>query len=109
MSSGSAFRGERKLLHILEDVVQPQASGTDTRELDDDNEKVRREVVQYSADVVNLEGDSWDNLNPLQWWAASMIRYPRLSQLATKYLSPPATSVPSEQAFSAAGNIVNAK
>jgi len=53
MSSGSAFRGERKLLHILEDVVQPQASDTDIIELDDDNEKARREVVQYSADVVN--------------------------------------------------------
>ena len=78
-----------------------------TTELDDNNEKARREAVQYSADVVNLEGETWDNLNPLQWWAASMIRQLWLSQLATKYLATPATSVPSEQAFSAAGNIVN--
>ena len=108
-SSRLTFRGEKKLLHILEDVVQPQASSTDASDVPDDDEKARREVAQYSADVLNLEGDEWDNLNPLQWWASSMMRYPRLSQLATKYLAPPATSVPSEQAFSAAGNIVNIK
>ena len=66
-------------------------------------------MAQYSTDVHNLEGDEWDNLNPLQWWASSAMCYPRLSQLATKYLAPPATSVPSEQAFSAAVNIVNIK
>jgi len=38
-----------------------------------------------------------------------IMRYPHYSQLAMKYLAPPATSVPSEQAFSAAGNIVNIK
>lgn len=108
-SSRSIFHGERKLLHILEDVVQPQASSTDTSDIPDDYEKARREVAQYSADVLNLEGDEWDNLNPLQWCASSMMRYPCLSQLATKYLAPPATSIPSEQAFSAAGNIVNMK
>ena len=83
------------LLHILEDVFQPQASSTDVSDVPDDDEKARREVAQYSADVLNLEGDKWDNLNPLQWWTSSMMRYPRLSQLATKYLAPPATSVPS--------------
>jgi len=41
-----------------------------------------------------------------QSFTAAMIRYPWLSQLATKYL---ATSVPSEQTFSAAGNIANIK
>ena len=37
------------------------------------------------------------------------MHYPHLSQLATKYLAPPATLVPSEQAFSSAGNIVDIK
>ena len=108
-SSKSTFRGERKLLHILEDVVQPQASSKDPSDVPDNDEKARREVALYGTDVHNLEGDEWDNLNPLQWWTNSAMRYPRLSQLATKYLAPPATSVPSEQAFSAAGNIVNIK
>ena len=108
-SSRSTFRGERKLLHTLEDVVQPQAISKDPSDVPENDEKARREVALYGTDVHNLEGDKWDNLNPLQWWASSVMRYPRLSQLATKYLAPPVTLVPSEQAFSAAGNIVNIK
>ena len=88
-------------------MVQPQASSKDPLDVPDNDKKARREVAQYSTGVHNLEGDEWDNLNPLQWWTSSAMRYPRLSQLATKYLAPPATSVLSEQAFSAAGNIVN--
>ena len=57
-SSRSTFCGERKLLHILEDIIQPQSSSTDAAEGDDDNEKARREVAQYTADVITLEGDS---------------------------------------------------
>ena len=34
-SSRSTFRGERKLLHILEDIVQLQASSTDATQGDD--------------------------------------------------------------------------
>ena len=88
------------MLRILEDVVQPQASSKDPSDVPDNDEKARREVALYSTDIHNPE-DEWDSLNPLQWWASSAIHYPCLSQLATKYLAPPATSVPSEQAFSA--------
>ena len=56
-SSRSTFRGERKLLHILEDVVQPQASSKDPSDVPDNDKKARREVAQYSAGVHNLEGD----------------------------------------------------
>jgi len=41
-------------------------------------------VVQYSAVVLNLENDEWDNLNPLLWWAGSIIQYFRLLQLGDK-------------------------
>lgn len=46
---------------------------------------------------------------PLTWWQTHQDTYPKLSLLARKYLSIPATSTPSERIFSTAGNIVSAK
>lgn len=44
--------------------------------------------------------------NVLNWWKLNSDKYPRLSILAKKYLSPPATSVPCERIFSCGGNII---
>lgn len=41
------------------------------------------------------------------WWQQNSILYPRLSKLAKKYLCVPASSVPSERMFSAAGRLVS--
>ena len=46
---------------------------------------------------------------PLHWWSAHQHLYPNVSKLARKYLCVVATSVPSEQLFSTAGNIVFVK
>lgn len=45
--------------------------------------------------------------NPLGWWSQNENRYYVLKDLAKKYLAVPATSAPSERAFSLAGNICN--
>ena len=47
--------------------------------------------------------------DPLQWWRLYKKDLQKLSSTARKYLSIPATSVPSERIFSVAGNIVSAK
>jgi len=46
------------------------------------------------------------NTNAYSWWAENKKQFPTLSQLARKLLALPATSVPSERAFSKAGHIV---
>ena len=47
--------------------------------------------------------------NSTRWWKNYSTQLPLLTILARRYLCIPATSVPSERAFSTAGNIVNAK
>lgn len=43
----------------------------------------------------------------LHWWSTHQHLYPNVSKLARKYLCVVATSVPSEQLFSTAGNVVS--
>ncbi|CAG8645813.1 7941_t:CDS:2 [Cetraspora pellucida] len=49
------------------------------------------------------------NDDPLEWWLKNRSSLPILAQLAHKYLSVPATSVPSERLFSDADNYILAK
>jgi len=46
------------------------------------------------------------NTNPLLWWKDHQKEYPILSLIAKDYLIIQATSVPAEQAFSVAGNMI---
>lgn len=45
--------------------------------------------------------------SPAAWWKVNEGRFPRVADLARKYLDIPGTSVPAERVFSAAGLTVN--
>lgn len=54
----------------------------------------------FQTETIDPEKD------PLVWWRDAKGIYPRLSNLARKYLCIPATSSSSERVFSTSGNIV---
>lgn len=66
-----------------------------------DEQKVESELERY---LRSPDADS--ESEPLDWWRLNEHNFPRLSQLAKKYLCIPATSTPSERIFSTGGNIV---
>ncbi|CAB5367680.1 unnamed protein product [Rhizophagus irregularis] len=53
--------------------------------------------------------DASFDIEPLSWWHAHSTEYPILSKMAQSYLSVQASSVPCEQLFSLAGNVVSKK
>lgn len=63
---------------------------------------VEKEVDSFLKDPPPLLDSS-----PTAWWKVNEGRFPRLTNLARKYLAIPNTSVPAERVFSAADLIVN--
>ena len=47
------------------------------------------------------------NENPIEWWHRNQNKYPKISQMAWKYLCIAATSAPSERMFSASGHLTS--
>lgn len=66
-----------------------------------DRDAIEVEIKSY---LQSVEVDA--EANPLEWWRLHQTNFPRLANLAKKYLCIPATSAPSERAFSTGGNIV---
>ncbi|XP_039679163.1 E3 SUMO-protein ligase ZBED1-like [Perca fluviatilis] len=65
------------------------------------HQAIASELHSYlQREILDAEED------PLKWWTESQRLYPRLSNLARKYLCIPATSSSSERVFSTSGNIV---
>ena len=95
-------------MSLLDDVINCKSkdgeSGDSAQFSDAERRKteVEKEMYNYLCLDTGL-------VNPLIWWRDNEKYFPRLSQLARKYLYVPATSVPSERVFSVAEHVVNEK
>ncbi|KAK6169740.1 hypothetical protein SNE40_020731 [Patella caerulea] len=89
----------------LNDLLGDLFTDTDMYDTTKDKEDaVNEEIVNFRRDIVIPM-----SANPLEWWRKNNANYPILSKLAMKYLSIPATSLPSERVFSTAGDILSAQ
>lgn len=66
-----------------------------------DRDAIEVEIKGYLQSL-QVDGET----NPLEWWRLHQANFPRVANLAKKYLCIPATSAPSERAFSTCGNII---
>lgn len=66
-----------------------------------DRDAIEVELQSY-LQALDVDGEA----DPLEWWKLHQANFPRVASLARKYLCIPATSAPSERAFSTGGNIV---
>jgi hAT family dimerisation domain. len=64
-------------------------------------QEVDDEVNKYWS-----SNDAAEDVKPLDWWRTHSTEYPNLSKLAADYLCIQASSVPCEQLFSVAGQIL---
>ena len=72
----------------------------------------RNPTIQFASTYLVSELDRYlalpaEESDPLLWWRVHEMEYPVVSKMARDYLSIQATSVPSEQAFSVAGNTIS--
>ena len=63
------------------------------------------ELDRYLREPVIKSKILTEQIDIYDWWQLNKHRYPHLYKLTLKYLSIPATSVPSERVFSKAGEI----
>ena len=66
--------------------------------------RVGKEVDRYMVEP--QEGPDTD---PLEWWKSRQNSYPLLTKTFRHYFNIPATSVPSERAFSLCSNVITKK
>ena len=86
------------LLDVITEIIA-NSSGQDTAS------STTSELDKYLNDLL-IDYKTGD---PYNWWGQHHKEFPTLSILARHFLSAPATSVPSEQLFSAAGTYMMRK
>ncbi|KAK0137901.1 Zinc finger BED domain-containing protein 1 [Merluccius polli] len=99
-AAGGAPKKKKALGSFFKLVTEGTAQRSAALQPDQDRAIASELQSYFQAGTLNTEAD------PLEWWKMSQNFYPRLSNLARKYLCIPATSASSERVFSTGGNVV---
>ena len=90
------------LMKLIENKFQSENEQTSDKTTFKDI--VQSELLRYKTEP-SISVDQ----PPLHWWSTHQHLYPNVGELAHQYLCMVATSVPSEQLFSTAGNVISVK
>lgn len=98
-AEAAALPAQKKLRKSLGSFFKKPCPGVST-------ELTGMQAMEKELENYLLAPDADSEAEPLEWWKMHERNFPRVSQLAKRYLCIPATSSPSERVFSTGGNIV---
>lgn len=102
--ASSAPKKPKRASAVKLSLFDPDSSDSDPDECTSDD-AVATELSLYRS----IQSDEDFSIDPLMYWSTKEASFPRLSVLAKRYLSLPATSVPVERIFSVSAEILNKK
>ncbi len=85
------------------------SSSDDEADLGEESLSLKRTVIEDIEKYHKEKRISGTSQDSLQWWKTMKSVYPDLAKIACQYLCCPPSSIPSEQLFSGAGLIYDAK
>ena len=103
-TSSSLSQTQQNKFSKLRDLLFKSNASNRTEDNDNIETKITSEFTRYMSEPSEPEETC-----PVSWWKSRSSVYPNLARTARYYLCVPATSVPSERAFSLSGNIISKK
>lgn len=104
--------------HIQEEIDQISGIDNNQRHHSSSSESSSSVLSQYLdytgesdelQDYIQYKITSDPELDIMSWWQSKVNEFPKLSQIAFRIHSIPASSIPSERSFSKCGSIINEK